>query len=203
MRNRLLVAAAGLAALAVPAAPASASSDATHRGGCGWTILAEPTATLTPDDGFAAVLDAAFVVASPSAGAVGATVTCTYYFGGEDVSGPEDFQVEQLVLAGDGVLADARQATVRGDLSALHTEVCETVDYADDTPTYSVCSVHTTEGRPAGPIFDSVDALVADLPWARDAVCATLRSTGPAGTNGLFVNSDGDVHVTKYQYWDC
>lgn len=191
MRVRPLLAAAALC-LAATAAPASAGAETVWRGGCSYDAVLVPGAS-----GYSGYLSANYQFASPvpADNPVSAVVTCTLRHWGEPVA--------TLTASGTGVVVHAVPMTLPADFDYGFSDMCYTVDVtSDDTPTRSGCLIadYLSLAQPAVPV---VEAVLAQVPGSREAVCETLASAGPFGHTHYVVREDGTVDAAGVVHWNC
>ena len=194
MRRTLLAAAAALALTAGPAA--ATGSDSTYNGRCGYrTVEADPTWIVGEPYRYTGELDAWAVLYSPSdpARPVTGTLTCTVSVNGVPVASPS--------FTGTRVVAGVEPIEFVADEDD-YVGLCETMDYADDTPTRTFCYHSIPWGFPPESLWDLIDAAADAVPGARDAACATTPAVPDVGTV-LRSGDDGDLRVTRYRVLDC
>lgn len=188
---------AALAVVTATAVPASAGSDSSYEGGCGYDAMTSPAGA--DPDVFHGVLYAQAVVYSPSdpAEPVAATITCTLSVD----DGPtfvSSFSGTTVVRGGEEIAFTADHPFDLG--------LCESVDFHDDTPTRDVCYAYTAEQFPPQELYDALDAVLAVVPGSKGALCGAVRAAEtvtPDVWGTLLVTDEGDVFLGKYQVWHC
>lgn len=189
---------AALALAAATAAPAAAGNDSTYAGGCSYSAVTDSSWQVGQPDHYTGELDAAAVVYSPSdpAQPVTATLTCLLYVRG-DLAYAESF-------TGTGVIAGA--VPIEFDAADPDDEVtlCESMDFADDTPTYDICYAIVPHEIPPAAVLDALHEVVGLVPGATEALCAVLAS-GAVPDLGRLVSTDddGDLWLDERRWFDC
>ena len=186
----------GLALAAAPPAVAGNDSEL-FSGDCGYHSVTDPTWQVGDPDRYQGVLYGYAVVYSPSGPAtpVTATVTCTLSVDGEPVG----------VMDATGTTVVA--GTVPVDFVATpeqYVGLCLSVDFADDTPTYSTCYESIPWQIPPQELYDLVWEAPSLVPGLHETVCAVLR-TGVVPDVGrtLSTGGDGDLYVAERRLVDC
>jgi hypothetical protein len=188
--TRTFLAALALAAAAVQ--PAFAGGDSTYAGGCGIAGVSDITAE-SPDE-FTVAIYSRTVVYSPTANPVSATVTCTIEVDGATVV--------SVPFSGTVVVAGWQLVRFHAAYDAV-VRTCETVDYADATPTVTACPEPIE-------LFDDLPPLECPgscIPWwdgPDEVICPVLQTLDPYDVPGVVeVDEQGDVTLAGELFWDC
>ena len=185
----------GVALAAAP--PAVAGDDSRWGGDCGYDTVTDPTWQVGDPDRYHGVLYGYAAVYSPSdpATPVSATITCTMSVAGEPLA--------EMSATGTTVVAGAAPVdfVVAPD---QYIEFCLSIDFADDTPSDSICYAAIPILVPPDEVFEFPGDTLSEVPAALDAVCGVLR-TGVVPDLGRAVSTgdDGDLYVTDRRVVDC
>lgn len=194
--SRLPYVAALLAALALPASPASAGDDSQWSGDCGYQTATDPTWQVGDPDRYHGVLYGYAVAYAPDPSTpVSATVTCTMSVAGEPLA--------EMSATGTTVIAGAEPVdfVVAPDDDI---ELCMSIDFADDTPSDSICYATIPFLIPPDEVWEFPGDTVREVPAVYDAVCGVLRS-GAVPDLGRVVSTadDGDLYLLDRRAVDC
>lgn len=187
---------AGLALLLAAATPATATTDdSQHSGGCRVSMATDPTWVVGDPYEYHGVVWPTVVLYSPSEPTrpVSGTLTCFVSVNGVVVASPS--------FTGTGVVAGAEPFDLVADEDD-YIGLCETMDYADDTPDQSICYAAIPWAFPPEEVWDFRDAVVDLAPAARDAACSVTPSAPDVGTL-LRSGDDGDLRVNGSPAYDC
>lgn len=176
------------AALAAGAPAASAGSDSTLVGGCGFTATDnQADGQMTGEIHVAAVAWSR----AQGAGPAPATVTCSITVNGAAQPGAV------VVASGTAAIVGAGPAAYASSSPADDVRLCERVDYTgpgDTTPTSETCAGSATPQFPPQTLPDD---------WWDPLVCEHALAPAAGSYGAVVVNDQGDIYVNGEPQWDC
>lgn len=193
-----MTALAALALLTLTAAPAAAAGDSQFTHECYYDAVAVPDGRVGEPETYTARMGVQTVVYSLSGAPVSATVTCTLMV--------EGAVAHVATFSGTTLVAGSEQTTFASNAQTLDVVACTTVDFGDDTPTWSECPYYTQPEYPPSDLYDLANDVLATVPGLPALFCSAVRAldAGVPDVWGTFTISDsGRIFVGGYSNgWD-